>query len=90
MEKTITSSNLRNQLSTILDEVQFEQESYIVERKKKPAVAIVPLAVYESWKARRAELFASIADFQASSGDNDPDAIMEMVLAAQEASRHEN
>lgn len=89
MEKVVTSSSLRSQLSHILDNVQFERNSYVVERRKKPAVAIIPISVYEAGKEQRAALFAQIAEFQEASGDNDPEATLELVVEAQEAIRRE-
>lgn len=90
MEKLVNSSFLRKRLSDILDEVQFNREKYIIERKGKPAVALVPLSVYENWKRDRERLFELIAKAQNNSGEQDPDEIMALVLEAQEATRAEN
>jgi prevent-host-death family protein len=87
MEKTLSSTEVRDSFGTVLDEVQFQGDKYIISRKGKPAVAIVPLDVYENWKGSRQKLFDLIRSFQESSGDNDPDEIMDRVLEAQQAIR---
>jgi prevent-host-death family protein len=50
MEKVTNSSDLRSNLSLVLDDVQFNQDSYVIERKGRPAAVIVPLNVYDNWK----------------------------------------
>ena len=90
MEKTVNSSSLRKRLSDILDEVQFNQDKIIVERKGKPAAVLVPLDVYEGWKRNRDRLFALIAEAQTNSGTEDPDEVMALVLEAQQQVRAEN
>lgn len=87
MEKTLSSTEVRDSFGTVLDEVQFQGDKYIISRKGRPAVAIVPLDVYENWKGSRQKLFDLIRSFQESSGDNDPDEIMDRVLEAQQAIR---
>ena len=89
MEQTLSSTSVRDSFSTILDEVQFQGDKYIISRKGKPAAALVPLDVYESWKKNRQKLFDVVRSFQESSGDNDPDEVMELVLEAQQAVRKE-
>ncbi len=89
MEKIVNSSSLRKQLSDILDEVQFNQDKVIVERKGKPAAVLVPLDVYEGWKRNRNRLFALVAEAQANSGRQDPDEVMALVLEAQQRVRAE-
>lgn len=85
MEKTLGVTKARELLRKIGDAVKYQGEKYIIERDGEPAVAIVPLAIYQEWKRNRQELIATITAFQESSGDNDPDAMMELALEAQEA-----
>ena len=89
MERELSSTAARDSFSTILDEVQFQGEKYIINRKGKPAAVLVPLEVYEHWKQNRQQFFDLVRSFQTASGDNDPDEVMDLVLAAQEAVRRD-
>ena len=89
MEKQMNITQVRDALGNLVDEVQYQNNKYIILRHGKPAVAVVPLHVYESWKSNRERLFGRIEQMQASSGDNDPDEIMGLVLEAQQAVRGE-
>ncbi len=81
---------MRDALGNLVDEVQYQNDKYIILRHGKPAVAIVPLHVYESWISSRERLFRLIEQMQESSGDNDPEEIMALVLEAQQAVRSEH
>lgn len=89
MEKITNSSELRTNLSLVLDEVQFHQDSYVIERKGRPAAVIVPLPVYENWKRSRERFFESMRRIQEANQNADPDEVMQDVLAAQQAIRAE-
>ena len=43
MEKQLNISQVRAELGTLVDEVQYENSKYIILRHGKPAVAVVPL-----------------------------------------------
>lgn len=90
MEKQMNITQMRDALGNLVDEVQYQNDKYIILRHGKPAVAIVPLHVYESWKSSRERLFRLIEQMQESSGDNDPEEIMALVLEAQQAVRSEH
>lgn len=87
MEKITNSSELRTNLSLVLDEVQFNQDSYIIERKGRPAAVIVPLTVYENWKRSRQRFFETVWRIQEANQNADADEVMQDVLAAQQAVR---
>lgn len=87
MEKEISITQLRDELGNLVDEVQHQNNKYIILRHGKPAAAVVPLHVYENWKSNRERLFSMIETMQTSSGDHDPDEIMALVLEAQQAVR---
>jgi prevent-host-death family protein len=87
METTVGVTEAREKLSEIIESVQYRRDAYIINRHGKPAAAVVPVEVYESWKQRRKELFDLIRKFQASSGDADPDEVLREVLEAQQAVR---
>jgi prevent-host-death family protein len=87
MEKQMNITQVRDGLGNLVDEVQYQNSKYIIMRHGKPAVAVVPLYVYESWKSNRERLFSLIQQMQESSGSNDSDEIMDLVLEAQQVTR---
>ena len=64
MEKVLGVTEARRKFSNIVERVQYEGDTYLISRYGKPAVAVVPVAVYESWQRQRAEFFDLIRDMQ--------------------------
>lgn len=87
MEKQLTITQIRESLGDVVDEVQYQGSKYIVMRHGKPAVAVVPIHIYEQWKSNRERLFGLITHMQDSAGTTDPDEVMALVLEAQQAVR---
>lgn len=87
METIVGVTKAREKLSEIVESVQYQNEAYIISRHGRPAAAVVPVEVYESWKRQRKEFFELIRQFQEASGSADPDEVMQDVLAAQQAVR---
>jgi prevent-host-death family protein len=87
MEKQLSITQVREALGDVVDEVQYQNSKYIILRHGRPAVAVVPLHVYDTWKSSRERLFNLIEQMQDAAGDNDPDEIMTLVLEAQQAVR---
>lgn len=87
MEKKLNITRARDILGDLVDEVQYQNNKFIILRHGKPAVAVVPLSVYESWKSSRERLFELVAQMQEAGGSQDPDEIMDLVLEAQQAVR---
>lgn len=87
MEKIIGVTQARDELRTIVDEVQYGGDKYVISRHGKPAVAVVPVQIYENWKKQRQRLFELIEEVQAANPDADADEVMQDVLEAQQAGR---
>lgn len=87
METVLGVTKAREKLSEIVESVQYQNDAYIISRHGRPAAAVVPIEIYESWKRQRKELFSLIKQFQEASGEADPDEVMQEVLAAQQAVR---
>lgn len=87
MEKQIGATKARDMLRNILDEVQYQGDKYIINRHGEPAVAVVPIQIYENWKQQRKRLLELIREVQEANEDADPDEVMAEVLAAQQAVR---
>jgi prevent-host-death family protein len=87
METMLGLTKARERLSEIVENVQHQNDTYIISRHGRPAAAVVPVEAYESWKRRRKELFDLIRDFQEASGEADSEDVMLDVLEAQQAVR---
>jgi prevent-host-death family protein len=89
METLVGVTKAREKLSEIVESVQYQNDAYIISRHGRPAAAVVPIEIYESWKRQRKELFTLIKQFQEASGEADPDEVMQDVLEAQQALREQ-
>ncbi|MCA9948913.1 MAG: type II toxin-antitoxin system Phd/YefM family antitoxin [Anaerolineales bacterium] len=87
MEKTIGVTKARDRFRSIVDEVQFRGDKYVINRHGKPAVAVVPVDIYENWKKQRSRLLALINEVQAANPEANPDEVMQDVLDAQQTTR---
>jgi prevent-host-death family protein len=87
MEKIIGVTEARDQFRTLVEEVQYQGDKYVISRHGKPAVAIVPLHVYENWKQQRQRLVNLIEEVQAANPEANPDEVMQDVLEAQQVAR---
>lgn len=89
MEKIIGVTKARDEFRRIVDGVQYQGDKYVIQRHGKPAVAVVPIQVYENWKQQRNRLFELIGEVQTANPDANPEEVMQDVLAAQQAVRQQ-
>jgi prevent-host-death family protein len=89
MEKSIGVTKARDQFKSIVDEVQYRSDKYVINRHGKPAVAIVPIEIYENWKKHRLRLLELINEVQAANPDANPEEVMQDVLEAQQVIRNQ-
>ena len=68
MEIKLGVTQAREKFSDLVEQVQYLGATYIIARNGKPAAAIVPIEVYESWKRERKAFFVSIRRAQQQSG----------------------
>ena len=87
MEKVIGVTKARDEFRKIVDEVLYQGDKYVINRHGKPAVAVVPVQVYENWKQQRKRIFELISEVQAANPEADPDVVMQDVVAAQRVVR---
>jgi prevent-host-death family protein len=64
MAKQLGVTEARREFSSIVEQVQYRGDSYVISRYGKPAAAVVPIEVYESWQRQREEFFELIRDMQ--------------------------
>lgn len=90
MEKKLNITQVRDTFGDLVDEVQYQNNKLVILRHGKPAAVLVPLSVYENWKANRQRLFELIEQMQDTSGEQDPDEVIALVQEAQAAIRGNN
>jgi prevent-host-death family protein len=64
MEKELGVSKARAKFGDLVEQVQFQGDTFIINRNGKPAAAIVPIEVYKSWKRERSAFFDLIRQAQ--------------------------
>jgi prevent-host-death family protein len=86
MEKELGVTQARQVFGTMVEQVQYQGDTYIISRHGKPAAAMVPVAVYEAWKRQRQELFDQIREMQREA-DLEPDQAERVAAEAVAAAR---
>jgi prevent-host-death family protein len=89
MERELGVTEARKAFSDLVDKVQYRGDAYIISRHGKPAAAVVPVPVYESWRQQRVELFRLIREMQAEA-DLDPSRADQLAAEAVAAVRRED
>ncbi len=89
MEKVLGVTQARAELSTLVEQVQHQGDTYIINRHGKPAAAIVPIQVYEEWKRQRNEFFEFIRQAQ-QQADLEPQEAEQIAAEAVKAARAES
>ena len=87
MEKELGVTDARRQFSSIIDEVRYRGDNYVIVKHGEPAAAIVPISLYRRWQHERQELFNVIREIRRRNQEADPDEVMQEVLEAQQAVR---
>jgi prevent-host-death family protein len=68
MEKVLGVTEARKKFSNIVEQVQYQGDTYLISRYGKPAAAVVPIEVYENWQRQREEFFDLIRKLQKEAG----------------------
>lgn len=89
MEKMLGVTKARETLSSIIERVQYQGDTYLINRHGKPAAAVVPVQVYESWKRQRDEFFEIVREIQ-QRADLEPEEAERLAAEAVAAARTEN
>jgi len=87
MERKLGVAEAREKFSDIVEQVQYQGDTYLISRHGKPAVAVVPVEVYETWKRQRKIFFDSIRQLQEANKDVDAEQVWDDVILAQQAIR---
>jgi len=89
MEKVLGLTKAREIFGELVEQVQYQGDTFLISRNGKPAAAIVPVEVYESWKRERMIFFDMIRQSQTLTILNGEEA-EELSSAALEAVRANN
>ena len=87
MERKLGVTKAREKFGEIIDHVQYQGDTFIINRHGRAAAAVVPVEVYENWKQQRGMFFDAIRKMQDDNKDIDPEEVWEDVLKAQQAVR---
>ncbi len=88
MEQALGVTEARTRFAELIDQVRYQGDTVTLLKNGKPAAVLVPVELYERWKARRRDAVAAIRHMQANSVDglSDEEA-MKLALEAQKAVR---
>lgn len=88
MEQTLGVTEARTRFAELVDQVRYQGDTVTLLKSGKPAAVLVPVELFERWKAERAEALAPMRRIQANVEPplTDEEA-MKLALEAQEAVR---
>ena len=88
MEQTLGVTEARTRFSVLIDQVRYQGDTITLIKSGKPAAVLVPVELFERWKAERREAMAAMRRIQANVTEalSDEEA-MTLALEAQEAVR---
>jgi prevent-host-death family protein len=87
MLKKVTALKARHNLDSLLEEVYYKGDQYIIERAGKPLAAVVPLWQLQARKERRDQMLAAVQDVWRRTKKVQPGRIEREVEAAVRAVR---
>jgi prevent-host-death family protein len=70
MQKQIGLTDARGKFSEIVNEVMYREDTYIISKMGKPAVAVVPLSVLREWQEQREKEVGGIKHSQTNSTES--------------------
>lgn len=85
--KRVTALNARKNLGTIMNAVSLRNDQYIVERKGKPLVAIVPIKKLEQLDKARQRFFRNMSKISDSFAGKDPKILDNILEEATKAAK---
>lgn len=88
MEQTLGVTEARTRFSELVDQVRYQGDTVMLLKSGKPAAVLVPVELFERWKAERRDAIAAMRHIQAHVTEplSDEEA-MSLAVEAQEAVR---
>jgi prevent-host-death family protein len=84
MDRVIGVTEARSRFGEIVDRVQYQGDTVVLEKNGKPAAAIIPFALFEKFLKNREAAFQVVAEVQEQNKelDMDEDELMEFINEA--------
>lgn len=91
MEETVGVTEARARFSELVDQVRYQGRTVTLLKSGKPAAVLVPVELFERWKAERGEAIEAMRRIQESVSEplSDEEA-MSLALEAQKAVRKQS
>jgi prevent-host-death family protein len=84
MEQTLGITEARTRFAELVDQVRYRGDTVTLLKSGKPAAVIVPVELFERWKAERGEIVATMRSIQANMDESmEDEEAMELALEAQ-------
>lgn len=87
--KVVTALKARQIFGTIINAVSFGNDQYIVERKGKPMVAIIPIKRLEQMDKARQRFFKNMSQISDSFSSEDHNVLDDILVEATQAAKIE-
>lgn len=69
MERRLGVTEARSRLGAIVDKVQYQGDTVVLEKHGKPAVAVIPYALFEQFRRQRDAAYQVVLDVQRQNED---------------------
>lgn len=73
--KEISALKARQHLGELLEEVYYRNDHVVIKRRDKAMAVLIPVDVYEAWRAEREEDFKVFDEIHARNKDVDPEEV---------------
>lgn len=88
MEQTLGVTEARTRFSELVDQVRYQGDTVTLLKSGKPAAVLVPVELFERWKAERRDAITAMRRIQANVTESLSDEeAMSLAVEAQEAVR---
>ena len=69
MDRVMGVTEARSRLGEIVDKVQYQGDTVVLEKNGRPAVAMIPFALFEQFRKNRDAAFRVVTEIQAQNQD---------------------
>lgn len=91
MDKTLGVTEARTRFSELVDQVRYQGDTVTLLKSGKPAAVLVPVELFERWKAERREAMDAMRRIQESVSESLSDEeAMSLALEAQKSVRKQS
>lgn len=69
MDRSLGVTEVRSRLGELVDKVQYQGDTVIIEKNGKPAAALIPFALFEQFLKHRAAAYQVVTEVQQQNQD---------------------